>query len=151
MFKNVFKDTKQHCMSGISYMIPVIVIGGFCTAIARLIGNVDVVGSIGYAFLQAGSASFALMVPVLCGFVAFSICGKPGLAPGFVAGFLSNSVKAGFLGGLICGFIIGILILWMQKNFPDSRALKPMYPIVIYPVVAGIIASYWLCLFLDHH
>lgn len=141
MFKNVFKDTKQHCMSGISYMIPVIVIGGFCTAIARLIGNVDVVGSIGYAFLQAGSASFALMVPVLCGFVAFSICGKPGLAPGFVAGFLSNSVKAGFLGGLICGFIIGILILWMQKKFPDSRALKPMYPIVIYPVVAGIIAS----------
>ena len=41
MLKDVFKNLKQHCMSGISYMIPVIVIGGFCTALARLAGNVD--------------------------------------------------------------------------------------------------------------
>lgn len=39
MFKDVFKNFKSHCMTGISYMIPVIVIGGFCTAIARLCGN----------------------------------------------------------------------------------------------------------------
>lgn len=50
-------------MSGISYMIPVIVIGGFCTALARLAGNVDTAGTIGYAFLQAGNAAFALMCP----------------------------------------------------------------------------------------
>ena len=54
MLKDVFKNLKQHCMSGISYMIPVIVIGGFCTALARLAGNVDTAGTIGYAFLQAG-------------------------------------------------------------------------------------------------
>ena len=41
MLKDVLKNLKQHCMSGISYMIPVIVIGGFCTALARLAGNVD--------------------------------------------------------------------------------------------------------------
>ena len=49
MLKDVLKNLKQHCMSGISYMIPVIVIGGFCTALARLAGNVDTAGTIGYA------------------------------------------------------------------------------------------------------
>lgn len=39
MLKDVLKNLKQHCMSGISYMIPVIVIGGFCTALARLAGE----------------------------------------------------------------------------------------------------------------
>lgn len=141
MVKDVFKHFKQHCMSGISYMIPVIVIGGFCTAIARLVGGVDVEGSAGWCFLQAGDAAFALMVSVLCAGIAYSICGKPGIAPGVVAGYLSTNVKAGFLGGLICGVLIGIMILWMQEHFPQSKALKSMYPIVIYPVITGIISA----------
>ena len=141
MIRDVFKHFKQHCMSGISYMIPVIVIGGFCTAIARLVGNVEIEGSLGYCFLQAGNAAFALMVSVLCAGIAYSICGKPGIAPGVVAGYLSTNVKAGFLGGLICGVLIGLMILWMQEHFPNSKALKSMYPIVIYPVISGIIAT----------
>ena len=95
MIKDVIKNFKQHCMSGISYMIPVIVIGGFCTAIARLVGGVDIEGSIGYSFLAAGNAAFALMVSVLCAGIAYSICGKPGIAPGVVAGYLATNVKAG--------------------------------------------------------
>ena len=141
MFKDVFKNFKQHCMSGISYMIPVIVIGGFCTAIARLLGDVETVGSLGYAFLQAGNAAFALMMSVLCAGIAYSICGKPGIAPGVVAGYLSNQVKASFLGALFCGVLIGMMIIWMQEKFPKSKALKSMYPIVIYPVLSGIVAT----------
>lgn len=141
MIKDVIKNFEQHCMSGISYMIPVIVIGGFCTAIARLVGGVDIEGSIGYSFLAAGNAAFALMVSVLCAGIAYSICGKPGIAPGVVAGYLATNVKAGFLGGLICGFLIGVLILWMQEHFPNTKALKSMYPIVIYPVISGIIST----------
>ena len=78
---------------------------------------------------------------VLCAGIAYSICGKPGIAPGVVAGYLSTQVKASFLGALICGILIGIMILWMQEHFPDSKALKSMYPIVIYPVISGIIAT----------
>lgn len=141
MYSKVFKDFKQHCMTGISYMIPVIVIGGFCTAIARLCGNVDVEGSLGYAFIQAGNAAFALMMGVLCAGIAYDICGKPGIAPGIVAGYLSNQVKASFIGALVCGFVIGIMILFMQDKFPKSKALKSMYPIVIYPVLSGIVAT----------
>ena len=81
------------------------------------------------------------MVSVLCAGIAYSICGKPGIAPGVVAGYLSTNVKAGFLGGLICGVLIGLMILWMQEHFPNSKALKSMYPIVIYPVISGIIAT----------
>ena len=102
---------------------------------------IDTAGTIGYAFLQAGNAAFALMMSVLCAGIAYSICGKPGIAPGVVAGYLSTQVKASFLGALICGFLIGIMILWMQEHFPDSKALKSMYPIVIYPVISGIIAT----------
>ena len=141
MFKDVIKNFKSHCMTGISYMIPVIVIGGFCTAIARLCGNVDVQGTLGYAFISAGNAAFGLMMSVLCAGIAYSICGKPGIAPGVVAGYLSTQVKASFLGALICGFLIGMMILWMQEKFPDSKALKSMYPIVIYPVLSGIVST----------
>ena len=141
MFKDVFKNFKSHCMTGISYMIPVIVIGGFCTAIARLCGNVDVQGTLGYAFISAGNAAFGLMMSVLCAGIAYSICGKPGIAPGVVAGYLSTQVKASFLGALICGFLIGMMVLWMQEKFPDSKALKSMYPIVIYPVLSGIVST----------
>ena len=109
MFKDVFKNFKSHCMTGISYMIPVIVIGGFCTAIARLCGNVDVQGTLGYAFISAGNAAFGLMMSVLCAGIAYSICGKPGIAPGVVAGYLSTQVKASFLGALICGFLMGCM------------------------------------------
>ena len=121
MYADVFKHFKQHCMTGISYMIPVIVIGGFCTAIARLFGDVETAGTFGYAFIQAGNAAFALMMGVLCAGIAYSICGKPGIAPGIVAGYLSNQVKASFLGALVCGFLIGLMILWMQNVFPKSN------------------------------
>lgn len=141
MYADVFKHFKQHCMTGISYMIPVIVIMGFCNAIARLFGDVETVGTIGYVFLQAGNAGSALMMAVLCAGVAYSICGKPGIAPGVIAGYLSTQVNASFLGAVVCGFLIGIMVIWMQHVFPQTKALKSMYPIVIYPVLSGIMAT----------
>jgi PTS system, fru family, IIC component len=140
MYLDVFKNFKKHCMTGISFMIPVIVLGGFCTALGRLFGDVETVGSLGQVFLTAGSAAFTVMMGVLCAGIAYSICGKPGIAPGIIAGYLSNAVKASFLGAVFCGFLIGLLILWMQKSLPQSKAMKSLYPIVIYPVISGIIA-----------
>lgn len=142
MITDVFKNLKRHLMSGISYMIPVIVIGGFLTAIGRLCGSVDVQGTPGYIFLQAGSAAFAIMIPVITAGIAYSISGKPGIAPGVVVGYLSTQVKAGFLGGVICGVLIGILILLMQKYFKVGKAMKSMMPIVILPVLSGIVGVF---------
>jgi fructose PTS system EIIBC or EIIC component len=142
MIKDVFKNFKRHLMSGISYMIPVIVIGGFLTAMARMLGSTDVEHSIGWVLLQAGNAAFALMIPVLTAGIAYSISGKPGIAPGVVVGYLANQVKAGFLGGLIGGILIGILILLMQKHLKVGKAMKSMMPIVILPVLSGIVGVF---------
>lgn len=142
MIKDVFKNLKRHLMSGISYMIPVIVIGGFLTAIARMCGQVDVEGTAGYIFIQAGNAAFALMIPVITAGIAYSISGKPGIAPGVVVGYLSTQVKAGFLGGVVGGVLIGILILLMQKYFKVGKAMKSMMPIVILPVLSCIIGVF---------
>lgn len=139
MFKEL-KNFKQHAMSGISYMIPVIVLAGFATAMARMIGDVDVQGSLGFTFLAIGNAGFNLMIAVLTAGVAYSMVGKPGIAPGVVVGYLSTTVKAGFLGGLIGGAIIGIIIMFFNKvNVPKS--MKPMMPIVVLPVISGLVAS----------
>lgn len=138
MLKDVFKNLKQHCMSGISYMIPVIVIGGFCTALARLAGNVDTAGTIGYAFLQAGNAAFALMMSVLCAGIAYSICGKPGIAPGVVAGYLSTQVKASFLGALICGFLLGFILGCMTGFDMGGPVNKICFSVVSAFAASGI-------------
>ena len=96
MIKDVFKDLKKHLMSGISYMIPVIVIGGFLTALARMSGGVDVQGSVGYIFLQAGNAAFSLMIPVITAGVAYSISGKPGIVQGLLLVFFQHRLKQAF-------------------------------------------------------
>lgn len=145
IIRNVFKDMKKHILSGISYMIPVIVIGGFLTAMGRMAGNVDVEGTLGWALLTAGSAGFSMMVPVLTAGIAYSIAGKPGIAAGVVAGYLSAAVKAGFLGGLVSGVLIGIMILWMNEKM-KVKALKSMMPIVILPVITAIVASLFVLL-----
>lgn len=142
MIIDVFKNFKKHLMSGISYMIPVIVIGGFLTALGRMIGNVEIENSISWVFLQAGNAAFAIMIPVLTAGIAYSISGKPGIAPGVVVGYLANQVKSGFLGGLIGGILIGILILLMQKHFKVGKAMKSMMPIVILPVLSAIVGVF---------
>ncbi len=134
------KNIKQHFMSGISFMIPVIVMGGFLTALGRMFGNVDVAGSLGYIFLTTGSAAFSLMIPVLTAGIAYSMAGKPGIAPGVVAGFLSTSVKAGFLGGLVAGTVIGCVIIFINTYVKVPKALKSMMPIVVLPLMSGIIS-----------
>ena len=56
-----------------------------------------------------GSAGFAMMIPILSGYIAYSLAGKPGIAPGMILGYVANNpigeseVKTGFLGAMILG------------------------------------------------
>lgn len=74
------------------------------------------------------------MMSVLCAGIAYSICGKPGIAPGVVAGYLSTQVKASFLWSINLWILNWYYDLMDAGTFPDSKALKSMYLIVIYPV-----------------
>jgi PTS system fructose-specific IIC component len=68
----------------------------------------EVKDTLAAALMQIGGGSaFALMVPVLAGFIAFSIADRPGLTPGLIGGMLAVSTGSGFIGGIIAGFLAG--------------------------------------------
>ena len=123
----------RHLLTGVSYMLPMVVAGGLCIALSFVFGikAFEVKGTLAAALMQIGGGSaFALMVPVLAGFIAFSIADRPGLTPGLIGGMLAVSTGAGFLGGIIagCKYII----------FLHMEALKP---ILIIPLVASLITG----------
>ena len=112
-------------MTGVSYTIPVVVAGGLAIALSFMFG-IDAAkepGSLAGALMQIGSqAAFALIAPVLSGFIAFSIADRPGLAPGLIGGMLANQIGAGFLGGLASGFLAGYILLSPKL---DQAAAEP--------------------------
>lgn len=99
---------KKHVLTGIAYMIPVVVAGGICLGLSRIFGGVDIqAGSFAAALEQIGNAAIGFTVPVIAAGIGYSIAGRPGIAPGLAAGTLANTVGAGFFGGLVGGFLAG--------------------------------------------
>jgi len=87
-----------------------------------------------------GSTAFALMLPVLAGYIAYSIAGKPGLVPGFVGGYLADQVKAGFLGAMLIGLLAGYVVE-LIKRIPVSKYIKPIMPILVIPIISSAIVG----------
>lgn len=129
-------------MTGISYMIPFVVTGGVVLAVCVLIGGEHAVpteGALG-KIATIGSAGLGLMVPILSGFIAYSICDRAGLAPGIIGGFIANNIGAGFIGGIISGLLAGIVVSYLKKiKVPSS--LRSVMPIFVIPLVGGLIVS----------
>ncbi|ATO56325.1 PTS fructose transporter subunit IIC [Loigolactobacillus coryniformis subsp. coryniformis] len=141
-YKEIFtgQALKRHFLSGLSFMIPVIIMMGFCTAIGRIIGNTDVKGTVGYYLLQAGSAGSAMMIAVLAAGIGYSIAGKSAIAPGLLGGYLSTVVNASFIGGILCGLLAGIVVVFFN-NLNVPKTIKTMIPLVIIPLVGGILET----------
>jgi fructose-specific phosphotransferase system IIC component len=76
------------------------------------------------------------MLPVLAGYISYSVAGKPGLVPGFLGGYLSGQIKAGFLGAMLIGLLSGYLVELLKK-IPVSKYLKPVMPILVIPIASG--------------
>lgn len=131
----------KHLMNGVSFMIPLVVAGGLIIALSFTFGinAAEEEGSLAsQLMLIGGGSAFALMVPVLAGFIAFSIADKAGLAPGLVGGMLASHTEAGFLGGIIAGFIAGYLVRWMKQAIRLPRNLEGLKPILIIPLLATL-------------
>jgi len=134
----------KHLMTGVSHMLPVVVAGGLLIALSFVFGieAFKEEGTLAAALMTIGGASaFALMIPVLSGFIAFSIADRPGLAPGLIGGMLASSTGAGFLGGIIAGFLAGYLAKFIADKvmLPDSMAA--LKPILIIPLVASLVTG----------
>lgn len=139
------KSVRQYLLTGVSYAIPFIACGGLMLAFA--IALVPMTKN-GPDFSNApelkiifdiGTAAFALMLPVLAGYIAYAISGKPALVAGFVGGYLSSQIKAGFLGALLAGLIAGYIVK-AAKRLVVPKFIRPVMPILVIPILsAGLI------------
>ena len=137
------KKLRQHLLTGVSYAIPFIACGGILIAAAIAFAPMTPKGP---DFSQSptlqlisniGAASFGLMLPILAGYIAYSVAGKPALAPGFIGGFLSGQIKAGFLGAILAGLLAGYLVNLLKK-LPVSKHIRPIMPILIIPIISSL-------------
>jgi PTS system fructose-specific IIC component len=135
------KGVYKHLMTGVSHMLPVVVAGGLIIALSFVFGieAFKEEGTLAAALMQIGGGSaFALMIPVLAGYIAFSIADRPGLAPGLVGGMLASSIGAGFLGGIAAGFIAGYSAKFIADKVQLPQAMEALKPILIIPLVATL-------------
>ncbi len=140
------KGFYKHLMNGVSFMIPFVVAGGIAIALSFLIGGYngfEVEGSIA-AFLMGiggGGGAFGLMVPILAGYIAYSIADRPGLAPGMIGGAVAMQLNSGFLGGLVAGFLAGYVVVLIKKYIKLPKSLQGIMPVLVIPVLGSLIVG----------
>ena len=149
---------RQYLLSGVSYVIPIIACGGILIALAIALApmtdkgpNFDQAPRL-KMILEIGVAAFTIMPVILSGFIAYSMAGKPGLAPGCIGGWLAThlgttivdcvnkDVSAGFLGAIITGLLAGYIVMAM-KRIPTHKYVRPIMPILIIPIVSSLIVG----------
>lgn len=132
----------KHLLTGVSYMLPVIVAGGLIIALSFAFGINPVEGSFGDALMKiGGKAAFALIVPVLSGFIAFSIADRPGLAPGLVGGMLASNLGMGFLGGILSGFLAGYIARWIRDKVNLPANFEGLKPVLVIPLLSTLVVG----------
>jgi len=132
----------KHLMNGVSHMIPLVAAGGLIIALSFIFGieAFKEKGTLAAALMDiGGGAAFALMVPILSGFIAYSIADRPGLVPGLVGGMLASKIGAGFLGGIIAGFCAGYIAQWLKNNIKLPKSMEGLKPVLIIPFFSTLL------------
>lgn len=148
----------KHLLTGVSYMIPFVVAGGLLIAVAFAARGIyaydatlsltgEAITATGWTtfwanlFTVGAKGGFGLMVPILAGFIAYSIADRPGLAPGMIGGIVAGEVGSGFLGGIIAGFIAGYSVDWLKKTIKLPNSLAGLMPVLILPLLGSIVTG----------
>lgn len=150
--KALLKNTRQHLMSGVSYMIPFVVAGGVLLALSVLLYGSAAVppkGTALYDLFNIGAAGLGLMVPILAGFIAFSMVDRPGIAPGAIGGYLAGQIGAGFLGGIVAGILAGLVVFYLKKIKVPS-IMRSVMPIFVIPLIGTFIVGGLMVWVLGH-
>ena len=134
------KGAYKHLLNGVSFMIPFVVAGGIAIALSFLIGYdaFQQEGTLAAYLKSIGDSAFGLMVPILAGYIAYSIADRPGLAPGMVGGVIAIALNAGFLGGIAAGFLAGYVVLLIKKYIRLPKNLQGIMPVLIIPVLGSL-------------
>lgn len=131
----------KHLLTGVSFMLPMVVAGGLLIALSFVFGieAYKQPGTLPAALMQiGGEAAFKLMVPLLAGYIAWSIADRPGLAPGMIGGLLASTLGAGFIGGIIAGFLAGYSAKAIARWARLPSSLEALKPILIIPLLASL-------------
>jgi len=131
----------KHLLTGVSYMLPMVVAGGLMIALSFVFGieAFKEEGTLAAALMQiGGDTAFKLMVPLLAGYIAYSIADRPGLAPGMIGGLLAGTLGAGFIGGIIAGFVAGYAAKAVSRWIPLPASIESLKPILIIPLLASL-------------
>lgn len=130
----------KHLLTGVSFMLPMVVAGGLLIALSLCFGlnAAEQSGSLAYVLKQIGVTAFTLMVPMLSGYIAYSIADRPGLTPGLIGGLLATQLQAGFLGGIVSGFLAGYIALFLAKKIKLPTSLESLKPILIVPLLGTL-------------
>ncbi|MGO2414492.1 PTS fructose-like transporter subunit IIB [Cobetia crustatorum] len=134
----------KHLLTGVSFMLPMVVAGGLMIALSFIFGikAFEEEGTLAAALMQiGGGAAFKLMIPVLAGYIAYSIADRPGITPGMIGGLLASTLDAGFLGGIIAGFLAGYTALGLSRYVKLPQSIESLKPILIIPLVASLITG----------
>ena len=152
----------KHLMTGVSHMLPFVVAGGLLIALGFAIGSFmfgdqgiyiykeEYAGTLGQTLFQIGKDAFALFVPVLGAYIAYSIAGRPGIAPGMVGAYIAASTGAGFLGAIVAGVIAGYFVAWLAKIIKLPRELDSLKPMIILPLVGTAFIGLLMYYFIAH-
>jgi len=131
----------KHLLTGVSFMLPMVVAGGLCIALSFVFGikAYEQEGTLAAALMQiGGGTAFALMVPVLAGYIAYSIADRPGIAPGMIGGMLASTLGAGFIGGILAGFLAGYSAKAVTRYVKLPASVESLKPILIIPLLASL-------------
>ncbi|MCC0629784.1 MULTISPECIES: fructose-specific PTS transporter subunit EIIC [unclassified Clostridioides] len=162
--QGILKEMMEAVMTGISYMIPVIVSAGLMMGIAKLtamaIGQIDNMGTFiesGNAFYELlgyldmfGGMIFKFIYPVFSAYVAYSIADRPALVPGFIGGAFAGGlhftfwgveggVPSGFIGALILGLVAGYVTRFLNENIKLNKNLQAMKPMFLLPGITMLV------------
>lgn len=154
MIRAIGSDIKKHVLTGISYMIPLVIAGAVIMAIARVGGSFYSITDIWDASYAEnsnaiirllhdldgfGGIALGLMFPVISAFIAYSIADKLGIAPGLIGGMLVKNINAGFLGALAAGLIAGYVCLWIKDNVKLPKTAASIVPVFLVPVFGTLV------------
>lgn len=137
----------KHLMTGVSFMLPFVVAGGLLIALAFALGGIQAnedaaAGTLAHALFEIGAkGGFALIVPALAGYIAFSIADRPGIAPGMIGGMIAANLGAGFLGGIVAGFIAGYGVAGLNRAIQLPKNLQGLKPVLILPLLGTVLTG----------
>lgn len=139
---------KKHALTGISFMLPVVVASGLLIAIGNLCGgNPSTISdykesyNIWQAAVTLGVYGMQLLPAVIGAAIAYSIADRPGIAPGLLMGMIAQNMGAGFLGGMLGGYLSGYFVAFLKTHLRVPKWAQGLMPMMILPLISSVVVG----------